>query len=46
MVTRDTLKQSANLPFFGAVSIGSIILVGAVFFFLGTRRKKEVRIRV
>ena len=46
MATRDILKQGANLPLIGAVSIGGILVVGAIFFLLGTRRKKEVRIRV
>ena len=46
MVTRDILKQSANLPLIGAVSIGGVLIVGLIFFVLGTRRKKEVRIRV
>ena len=46
MVTRDILKQGANLPLIGAVSIGGILVVGAIFFFLGYRRKKNVTLRV
>ena len=46
MVTRDTLKTSANLPLIGTVSLGGLLIIGAAFFILGYRRKKNVTVRV
>lgn len=45
MVTRDTLKAGVNLPIFGAISIGSVILVGAIVWYLTRRRGTTFTLR-
>ena len=42
MVTRDILKSGVNLPLFGAISLGGIVLVGALVYFVTRRRGKTI----